>query len=69
MCGLHQYFGVKLQESRRLATEFHGKKNKQKNSEGNNHPSGARLKGSIGVVAVGLPHGNFSVFKQAHINQ
>ena len=55
----------------RINTEFYGKKNKQnkqKNSEGNNHPLGARSKGSIGVVAVGLPHRNYSVFKQAHIN-
>ncbi len=32
------------------------------------HPLGARPKGSNGVVAVGLPHRNYSVFKQAHIN-
>ena len=31
--------------------------------------AGARSKGSNGVVAVGLPHRNSSVFKQAHINQ
>ena len=30
--------------------------------------AGARSKGSIGVVAVGLPHRNSSVFKQTHIN-
>ena len=30
--------------------------------------AGAMLKGSNGVVAVGLPHRNFSVIKQAHIN-
>jgi len=30
---------------------------------------GARPKGSNGGVAVGLPHRNSSVFKQAHINQ
>ena len=29
---------------------------------------GARSKGSNGVVAMGLPHRNYSVFKQAHIN-
>ena len=29
----------------------------------------ARSKGSNGGVAVGLPHPNSSVFKQAHINQ
>ena len=29
----------------------------------------ARLKGSNGVVAVGLPHRNYSVFKQTHINE
>jgi hypothetical protein len=29
---------------------------------------GAKSKGSNGVVAVGLPHRNSSVFKQAHIN-
>ena len=29
----------------------------------------ARSKGSNGVVAVGLPHRNYSGFKQAHINQ
>jgi hypothetical protein len=38
-------------------------------SDGNTHPLGARLKGSNGVVAVGLPHRNYSAFKQAHINQ
>jgi hypothetical protein len=32
-------------------------------------PLGARLKGSIGVVAVGLPHRNYSVFKQADPNK
>jgi len=31
--------------------------------------AGAKSKGSNGVVAVGLPHRNYSVFKQAHINQ
>ena len=31
--------------------------------------AGARLKGSNGGVAVGLPHRNYSVFKQTHINQ
>jgi len=31
--------------------------------------AGARPKGSNGVVAVGLPHRNYSGFKQAHINQ
>ena len=30
--------------------------------------AGARSKGSNGGVAVGLPHRNYSVFKQAHIN-
>ena len=30
---------------------------------------GAKSKGSNGVVAVGLPHRNSSVLKQAHINQ
>jgi len=30
---------------------------------------GAIPKGSNGGVAVGLPHRNYSVFKQAHINQ
>ena len=29
---------------------------------------GAKSKGSNGGVAVGLPHRNYSVFKQAHIN-
>jgi hypothetical protein len=29
----------------------------------------ARLKGSNGVVAVGLPHRNYSVFKQAAPNK
>jgi hypothetical protein len=31
--------------------------------------AGARSKGSNGVVAVGLPHRNYSVFKQTHINK
>ena len=31
--------------------------------------AGAKSKGSNGVVAVGLPHRNYSVFKQTHINQ
>jgi hypothetical protein len=31
--------------------------------------AGARSKGSNGGVAVGLPHRNSSVLKQAHINQ
>ena len=29
----------------------------------------ARSKGSNGVVAVGLPHRNYSVFKQTHLNE
>jgi len=65
-------YGTKIKNKQkhlpRINTELHGKQNKQKNSEGNNHPLGARSKGSIGVVAVGLPHRNYSVFKQAHIN-
>jgi hypothetical protein len=31
---------------------------------GCNHPLGAKSKGSNGVVAVGLPHRNYSVLKQ-----
>ena len=31
--------------------------------------AGERSKGSNGGVAVGLPHHNSSVFKQAHINE
>ena len=31
--------------------------------------AGTKSKGSNGVVAVGLPHRNYSVFKQTHINQ
>jgi hypothetical protein len=31
--------------------------------------AGAKSKGSNGGVAVGLPHRNYSVLKQAHINQ
>ena len=38
-------------------------------SDGNIHSLGAMLKGSNGGVAVGLPHRNSSVFKQAHVNQ
>jgi hypothetical protein len=38
-------------------------------SDGCTHHVGARSKGSNGGVAVGLPHRNSSVFKQAHINQ
>ena len=38
-------------------------------SDGNTHSLGARLKGSNGVVAVGLPHRNYSVFKQTPINE
>jgi hypothetical protein len=30
--------------------------------------AGAKSKGSNGEVVVGLPHRNYSVFKQAHIN-
>ena len=33
------------------------------------YPLGARLKGSNGGVAVGLPHRNSSVFKQADPNK
>ena len=32
-------------------------------------PLGARLKGSNGRFAVGLPHRNYSVFKQADLNK
>ncbi len=38
-------------------------------SDGNTHPLGSKSKGSNRGVAVGLPHRNSSVFKQAHINQ
>ena len=31
--------------------------------------AGAKFHGSNGVVAVGLPHRNYSVLKQTHINQ
>jgi hypothetical protein len=31
--------------------------------------AGAKSKGSNGVVAVGLPHRNYSVFKQADPNK
>jgi len=31
--------------------------------------AGAKSKGSNGGVAVGLPHRNYSVFKQTHINE
>ncbi len=37
--------------------------------DGNTHPVGATPKGSNGVVAVGIPHRNYSAFIQAHINQ
>jgi hypothetical protein len=37
-------------------------------SDGNTQPLGAVPKGSNGVVAVGLPHRNYSVLKQNHIN-
>ena len=30
--------------------------------------AGTKSKGSNGVVAVGLPHRNYSVLKQTHIN-
>ena len=58
-----EFHGIKNKQKHlpRINTELHGKKNKQKNSEGNNHPLGARSKGSIGVVAVGLPHRNYSI--------
>jgi hypothetical protein len=38
-------------------------------SDGCTHPLGARSKGSNGGVAVGLPHRNSSVFKQADANK
>ena len=64
----------------RTNTEFHGKyrsrdtekkknKQKQKISAGCTHPIGAKSKVANGVVAVGLPHRNYSVLKQTHINQ
>ncbi len=37
-------------------------------SDGCTHPLSAKSKGSNGGVAVGLPHRNYSIFKQAHIN-
>jgi hypothetical protein len=33
------------------------------------YPLSAKFKGSNGVVAVGLPHRNYSVFKQTHVNE
>jgi hypothetical protein len=47
-------------QSRKLATDEHGKISF-------NFPLGARTKVANGVVAVGLPHRNYSVLKQAHI--
>ena len=38
-------------------------------SDGNTLSLGAKFKGSNGVVAVGLPHRNYSVLKQAHVNE
>ena len=55
-----------------LATDEHGKTRNQNTSfraGSNTHPLGARSKGSNGVVAVGLPHRNYSVFKQAAPNK
>ena len=51
-----------------LATEKHGIKTHTSFRAGCTHPLGAKSKGSNGVVAVGLPHRNYSVFKQTHIN-
>jgi len=53
----------------RINTELHGRKNKQKIRHGDTHPLGAKSKVANGGVAVGLPHRNYSVFKQAHVNQ
>jgi hypothetical protein len=66
----------------RTNTGKHGKKQKHrhgKNTHTNNsepeasatvaHSIGAGLKGSNGVVAVGLPHRNYSVLKQADLNK
>jgi hypothetical protein len=52
----------------RINTELHGIKNKQKIRHGDTNPLSARSKGSNGGVAVGLPHRNSSVLKQAHFN-
>ena len=72
-------FGMKKKQK-----TSHGMKKKQKHSHGLTrnytegsrnremvilHPLGAKSKGSNGVVAVGLPHRNSSVFKQADPNK
>jgi len=66
--------GMKNKKSRRLAPEKHGIKihtsfRAGSMSDGNNYPKSAKSKGSNGVVAVGLPHRNYSVLKQAAPNK
>ena len=57
--------------TRKRQKQRHGKKNKQKQkiSDGCTYPLGAITKGSNGVVAVGLPHRNYSIFKQSAPNK
>jgi len=67
-----------IRDERQKISHGRMKRQKQKISHGithtsfragsNTHPLGAKSKGSNGVVAVGLPHRNYSVFKQAHVN-
>jgi len=68
---LWEYGGTKAQaeDLPRNDTEKHGIKTHTSFRAGDTHPLGAKSKGSNGVVAVGLPHRNYSVLKQAHINQ
>jgi hypothetical protein len=57
-------------EGRTSRSICHGLTRKQNTAfrAGNNHPLGAKSKGSNGGVAVGLPHRNSSVLKETHIN-
>jgi hypothetical protein len=54
----------KMKHLPRKDTEFHGRKNKNNISHKFDNQKSAN-----GAVAVGLPHRNRSVFKQAHINK
>ena len=70
--------GIKKVSRSRSRSISHGRTRKYTESKhkhtsfragSNIHPLGAKSKVANGGVAVGLPHRNYSVFKQAHINQ
>ena len=69
MAGFSHGIKNKRKHLPRKDTEFHGRKNKHRVPREIDESMVAKPKSANGAVAVGLPHRNRSVFKQAHINK